>query len=561
MDIELKISRFKVLHRAFNWQTETFCVWLVCLILGLSQVLVAGQTVSVYIDQPRGGFGDTAANLLMIERLSAYYQNSGTQLSVIYSPEAKEQIHILWPEFSLDKDRQIVRGIMFTDFTNHTPADINLAFSIKGYAHAKSRGKLNIDYLEYSDIDSDHQLLGMTFKEVQDTENLKTPFLHPTWRKTGTDYYFNTGVSHGLYVMDGFRPDDFKKELTFYFLRKFDPKIEFSEQAKLGYAYASSPELVQQYVTAAETYAEKYQIEIVVVANHPVQSSSPLIKVISSKNIPFNLNQKIIKSSDLPILVTGDGSLSLAIEGRKPFFYSLYAWKRFVPINLKKAIEKASPALKKDKKRLDLVANLLSLDNSGQTSYENMFLQLMEDQPLQQELSRVFDGFVKQDSLVNAIQKDIQILNNFKTGAYLSMASVRLFWKIARSTGTLEQAIKKTERIIFESRTDPRKRLAHFVSLLDLHNYTEDRVAKLLSKMLEHGDFNLKFALRYFIQDAYKGLNLVTFFPQLTAPAQAEVTSILKNLALQSNQWSPFNQNAERYLGELGKASCLQFYK
>jgi hypothetical protein len=513
-----------------------------CLIFGWQCFAVAAvNSVNLYVSEPRGGYGDTAANLMMIERLADTYRGTDTKFSVVYGEQAKGQMHTLWPDFNPQLETQIVRGILFSNVKKAQLADIGLTFSSVEEV-PESVAKVRFMYHEYEEM------------ELRGEEGL-----HTQWRSFvnngpikggGESVEFNTGFSKGVYVKDGFRPEDFNKRLTFQFLRKFSPESSISDTAKLGYAYASSSQLVQQYVNALEKFNSNKNEEIIVVTNHPVESKDPRIHILSMKGLPFSLNQKVIKSSDVPILVTGDGSLSIAIEARKPFFYSLYAWKRFTPVELRRAIEKASPRLRKDRESMDLVSILLRLDITGNRSYEDQFLKVMENLALQSELSRVYDTIVKTDSLVRFVQNDIAISNNIKDGLKSAYHRFILdYWNFARKQKDLAQAAQKLEKFIFDPKKNAQDRTYYLLGLQVVKDYSEERYAQLFSKALTHGDVELKAALAYMIHDGYTKFGLVKLHALLTPAAQKEFLLIVKNLAHQDPlQWGPRAHRATEIL-------------
>jgi hypothetical protein len=528
-----------------------FLSLLFCLVLGWNSFAFAGPSVAVYVSPPRGGFGDTAANLLMIERMAERYMDSDSKFSVVYSKESIEQLHALWPDFKPNLDVQIVRGILFQEVSKATKADVAVSFSANDNA-PENLGKRFLTYWEYEQ--PDFELGSQAFRISKKDYQLHSEITGISLSDSSVGAKINTGFGNGIYVMNGYRPSDFDKQKTLGLLREFSPSVGFSDQAKLAYAYASSKELAQQYVNSLGMLNEKYGHEIVVVTNQPVLTDNPNIKVIDMKGLSFNLNQKVIKSSDIPILVTGDGSLSLAIEGRKPFFYSLYAWKRFTPVQLRKAIEKASPMLKKDRRSLDLISSLFRLDIAGNHSYENQFLAVMENPALQQEISRVYDIFVKTDSLVDLVERDIEVISNLKPNLKNEIHGVlvKMAWKIVRKSENFAQAMKKIEKMVFTKSKDAEQRVRYLFSMHAFSDYSDQRFADLLSKALTAEDVELRAALNYRIEDAFNSLKLMKIYPLLTLKAQNEFRLILKNLAAQdSAQW--YSESAAQALKEITK--------
>lgn len=534
-----------------------FIYALFLVLVSWSPIVSAVTSVNIYISSPRGGFGDTAANLLMIERLSQYAHKSDLALTVVFPEDAKEQIQTLWPDFSPDKESQNVRGLVFKKEANADTADIALTFSSNGHL-PENLGTTRIVYYEYEETRME---LGDTgFREIVTDYMLKTP-MHALTAKT---VKINTGVGKGIYALDGFRNEDFNKDTTFKFLRSFAPAVTFADSAHLGYAYASSLPLAQQYIKAVETWSTKYNQEIVVVTNHEVQVTSPMVKIIRMTNLPFSLNQKIIKSSTIPILVTGDGSLSLAFEARKPFFYSMYAWKRFTADALRETFKKRSHFFKKNKSALDYISNMFNLDISGNRNYENDFLNLMENAGLQSEISKTLDTLVKNDSLITHVGKDIKFLQSIENGD-ISIQFLRgpllLLMQRHRDVDSPQQFFDTIENGLFNRKIDPQTRVRQFFGMIAIKDYPKNRFAEQFSKALLSGDYDLRSKMSGSVVDLHSRLKIPSFFHLLTPTAQKEVILLLKNLAAQDPvQWGSFVYGGKNALEEIQTFSCRRFY-
>ncbi len=519
--------------------------------------LAKAENINIMISPPRGGFGDTAVNLLMIERLSHFYKDTDTVVNVVYNRESEEQIQVLWPDFDPKKEKQIIRGIVFSKDTKAQELDYVITFSARHWA-PKTLGKKTIGYYEYEELQTDVHGFFESVKNYQ----VKTPI---NMILNGS-YMINTGITSGLYVLDGFRPEDFNKKTTFELLSKTNPSVVFSSEAKLGYAYTSSQPLAQQYVSAVEKWINQRNIEVVIVTNHDVTVTNPLVKIIKMKNLPFTLNQKIIKSSDIPILVTGDGSLSLAIEGRKPFFYALYAWKRFTPEVLRNTLKEKSKFFRTNRWALDLVSNLTSLDITGQRSYESEFLSVMENPQLQSELARIFDHLTKNNSLVSFVEKDIQFSKLIRGRENVFSAAVDSYvyvlWMRYRQSKDFNHFVSKIESELFNRQFDARQRIRQFLGMISIKDYPIEKFAKYFSDALTSDDFELRHAAKEVIIDLHASINLPELFLLLDDSGKKEVQRILRNIAGQDPyQWGGYANSASLTLSRISKTMCYQFYK
>jgi hypothetical protein len=210
--------------------------------------------------------------------------------------------------------------------------------------------------------------------------------------------------------------------------------------------------------------------------------------------------------------------------------------------------------LKKDRRSLDLISSLFRLDIAGNHSYENQFLAVMENPALQQEISRVYDIFVKTDSLVDLVERDIEVISNLKPNLKNEIHGVlvKMAWKIVRKSENFAQAMKKIEKMVFTKSKDAEQRVRYLFSMHAFSDYSDQRFADLLSKALTAEDVELRAALNYRIEDAFNSLKLMKIYPLLTLKAQNEFRLILKNLAAQdSAQW--YSESAAQALKEITK--------
>jgi hypothetical protein len=88
--------------------------------------------INIVVSPPRGGFGDTAANLLMAERLTYLYEKDfDVRLTV---PEvSRDQVKQLWPEFDSWRIEQKLGDLKIKVYLNKIEnADYMVTFSANG---------------------------------------------------------------------------------------------------------------------------------------------------------------------------------------------------------------------------------------------------------------------------------------------------------------------------------------------------------------------------------------------------------------------------------------------
>lgn len=502
--------------------------------------------VTIYIGPPRGGYGDTASSLMMVERLGAVFKRTGIALQVAFHPAAEGQIRALWPDFDPSREQQVVRDYVFIREQMAKPAEVAIAFSANSEP-SKKLAPVTVLYYEYEQL---HPEAGGSGFLVPKRDRVLNSVFATTMDDRQT-FVINTGFGNGIYAADRFRVGDSNKSRAFQALRAFAPGLRVSGETKLAYAYASSGELVQQYANALEKFVQNHGQDVVLVTNHKIQIRSPRIAVIDMNGMPFDLNQKIIKSSDVPILVTGDSSLSLAVEGGKTAFYSMYAWKRSTPRSLLASITAASPSFNRNSDNFETLSSILRMDSSGTRNYEDLFLKVFEDPQFQRELSDALRTIVKNDSLIKLVQRDIEFAKSLRLGFKPSFdTSVRLLWLLARDLKSVEQAISKTEQLIFDANgEDGLVRARRLFGLALLRQYSSSRFADTLSRALTVGDGELRSALAEAIHDA---VGIGQIFTKLSPAAQREVRYILENIAGQSReQWGEHATRASFMLNRL----------
>lgn len=296
-----------------------------------------------------GGFGDLTSNLYMAEKLV----KQGLKINVFIPDSFKDKFKILsiledtdfdnffWGNkesinyFSIPKNGTKVSGIDFcqalpessisTSYVSFSSLDLSANYQANESIHplkcfVKNKLKNATVFSEYIGI---VEYLEKDIKKPQ-------PFLASSDSK---GVYLPTGpLSLGMYISEE-KPlitkqkDDLIEE--FFNLTNLNSKLSFS--------YTASPDVAKIYLEALNKFAlENKDISFFLISKHkPTISLSENLHVATIPNLSFQKTRDIIAASDFPLLVTGDMSLTLAMDYEKEFFYEALNHKFNIEENLR----------------------------------------------------------------------------------------------------------------------------------------------------------------------------------------------------------------------------------
>lgn len=293
-------------------------------------------TVNMFAGKQLGGFGDIASNLIMAQKLiearpdltinfwvgNTKGEPNGEQAEV-------EKIKVLLPELDLSTGHHLLNGIHFFDGQKYKlpRADIFLAFSVKtvdNNQHLYSKDfKLPDELLQDRTANKTLEQIAnapiiVKYKEYLGANYSVADVYRPVIDQVQID--IETGAqAAGLYVT----PYKAMQEPS----RNYEQGFAYST-----YAYATLVYLKSVMQLALKNPAKKY---IVYSRNFPElkRFEDEFAKVTNldirrREKIDFATTGELIRASTLPILVTGDVSMSIAIQYAKPFLYELHRWKR-----------------------------------------------------------------------------------------------------------------------------------------------------------------------------------------------------------------------------------------
>lgn len=296
----------------------------------------AVKTVNISCGDFRGGFGDIASNIIMYRELKRAYPD--IQFRMVFDsskPNVEKKLRVLLPGFDPRKQVQQVGDVTVLTFdpkaTLPPESDIFLEFSSKGPSGAIPKSTV----------------LSLYFEEYTD--------LYPNFREYTRGVYYGgtTGPKSGFYVSPK-RPDPpMSRQAVFDRLREAgvisEAEARNFSKSKLGFAYTADSKYVLPYIEflARRAHSDPAGSYIAIVSGTAgVDLEVPKnLKVVRHSGLPLDVSEALVAHSNVPILVTGDGSLTFALQYEKPFAYDLNSWKFGNVFTLHKALAREEPQI------------------------------------------------------------------------------------------------------------------------------------------------------------------------------------------------------------------------
>jgi len=318
----------------------------------LCPAVISAESVNLRLAHPiGGGAGDVAANLWMAQLLRKLDPSLDIRLvlkgprKVSYAYNAFDKLPLLISDFDKDQDENAWDG--FTIYQgSFNDADWLLSFStslglleedLPSFIKELENPKANPhSLLETSDkfiFIKEHNAIGQ--EQLSGVSPKTIPFVANDKEKRFA--YLMSGVSHSGIYTSSLEPSApmTKVELKKLLLEKL-PAIEewdpYNENHRFAFLYASKDDSVEAYLKIFLKYSHMQDSDnqFYILVNREPKLTYELpenVHLIKYGSIDFLITQAAIFHSDLPILVTGDISLDIAIEFQKVFFYEARNWK------------------------------------------------------------------------------------------------------------------------------------------------------------------------------------------------------------------------------------------
>lgn len=342
---------------------KLFLFLFLALCLIAAPAVALAQTVNMFAGIKRGGFGDIASNFLMAEKLKELSPELNINMWV--STDILEYVKTLVPEFDPSKGVQQINGIKFYygDANPLPQADFFLGYSLNDKNEVQSG-----QYAPGLYIPGVDDKLVNAYETIYRIANAKNIVHFKEYQGSNYElasitnvasgqrlFSFETGpLAGGLYISPSKPTQAPSKQEALNLLRAegYELPVVTEGKVRLAYSYSAYPNIAKVYLEAMQLHASRFPNEqfVIVAKDFPVLRDMALpanLHVVwLDKKTPFELNKALIAASDAPILVTGDVSLTVAIEHEKLFIYETNTWKRKSMTALRKKLVDASEYFK-----------------------------------------------------------------------------------------------------------------------------------------------------------------------------------------------------------------------
>jgi hypothetical protein len=298
-----------------------------------------GESITVWGgDSSIGGYGDLATNLLMAQNLKRLLPNSKITLVV---PKQTTSIE-MFSHLGVVPGSTLSSGIRVELENAHpAPSDFLLSFSeqqLPPEALRLAAGQ-RFSFLEYGDRTRSRPsatVWGTTSERFGQMagQNGEKPF-----------FGGSAGPSPkalGLYTTPQTPPTNAQAIAQF----KIGPGT------RVGFAYSHEQDINHRYLKGIAQFAEKAGAsqKVLEFTNHAPPAGMRLpknLEVIVAPNVAFETTQALMARADLPVLVTGDVSLTLALQYGKVPIYETLEHKIDLARDMRRQLVEQNPRLAK----------------------------------------------------------------------------------------------------------------------------------------------------------------------------------------------------------------------
>lgn len=399
------------------------------------------KTISVVIATPRGGFGDIVANIKMAEELKKVYPHAKVRLIIdeladeSYYNKTLEALTKLFPTFCKTCDIQEIDDFQFymrkfpqSDVAFQFSADLN--YNISQMSKYAPHSFVFPEYGEFYYTEHDRFFDPKTHLPTVEYESLEIVKVKGETRHIVS---IPSGVQgKGLYLSSQ------KSELKYKTKKDalnaagkylgFDAAEieEFLEYDELGFSYNAYADSENGYVKAMYELAKenpdkKYLIimsgnfDYIDGLTETMPHNLMFVNTTNHKGLPLDISNALIAHSTIPVNITGDLSLTTAIEYGKPFIYEFHRWKA---LHHKELFEKlkTTEAFKKAPEKIEFLQKIMGIKSGkmkleGHSSKELPCYQMLKDKDFQNVFSQALKEIKQNHSLPVNIKNILSSLN------------------------------------------------------------------------------------------------------------------------------------------------------
>jgi hypothetical protein len=476
------------------------------------------ESIVIYFDRPRGGFGDIACNVIMARKLREVWPEA--EIKIVYCSAAAHSLKILLPSLLLEEGRQTVDGFEFiqekSDLVPRADAYLSFAtFAASSLFHDSSprnQTPLRLGYYELSAMGNPvvttpvpgHEMLArpelnrraMVSNSQVDPSDL--PESH-SWRMT-----LHSGAdSSGLYISPKrpCEPMSFKalRERLKAELHLSDEQVDWLDSdCHVAFAYTKLMAAEELYASALVQArgSEKTKLLVFLKKFEGIQlPAAPNVQFVLYDSLSFDTSMALLYHSNPPPLVTGDVSLSMAVDFEKPFFYEMTLWK-FNCAEALSSVLKNTPAMKQNREWSSALERILMIDSKYPMLDSNEMAEIISDKMFLAGFTEAISQVREKQCLPLMVKKHLRLLWSLDLERLNSTELSFLVKEQHRTSATGPESLKE----IFEDRS----RLAHerilaFGALLSTSDWDRDDNIKSCERLFAEKDPRVQFVLQSYL--------------------------------------------------------------
>jgi hypothetical protein len=266
--------------------------------------------------------------------------------------------------------------------------------------------------------------------------------------------------------------------------------FSIDQGALLAYAYSKRKLATEIYLDGLALSARKppwKDRQILCVIKHhdgiKIPRLPPNVHLLQYKTTPYEISKALIAHSDLPILITGDGSLSQALDYEKVAFYESNSWKNESSLSLIEELAQSSHYLSEPRQKSRL-GRALTIEPIVGDVQPREISKLIGDRRFQSEFRAAIAQMRGRTALAQHIWQQLDIIQQI-TPARLNKTVLSPIIQALMMTKDATKALSYLQNSIKNNNLPRNERLQAVTALLGLKNWNTPETRQAIFSLLE----------------------------------------------------------------------------
>jgi hypothetical protein len=256
----------------------------------------------------------------------------------------------------------------------------------------------------------------------------------------------------------------------------------------------------------------------------------PNVEVVRLQSMPLDISEALIQRATLPVMVTGDGSLSMAMDHETSFFYEANHWKEGNAEALVDEIVKNSILIRQNPNWNRALHETLKISSTSPELDARRLSEIFLDSNYQSEFRTILGKLRIKESLPRRVFDEAGILAKYGASAKMLLPMIR----DGISVETLEDHLRQT---IMDVNVPTAHRLETFGTLISLKSWYSNTNRNFYRKLIASKDPILRQPLRTYLAHNFRHEKVMSILidalsssdPDLKNSAEAIVRPIAFN--------------------------------